>query len=563
MHEPVWRPRWTPPSRVLRLPPELHTVKHSPSFLVARRHLRVLPALVAVGFVAACGGGDGPTTPSGTSVRLDVTAQTTLATGTTGALVRVTPSYERASGERVPLAPQTQTLGSGASQSFSMTFDLAPCLNDPARRGAEEGTGANAVCTIAAAVSLQSGDRVLDEANVGPYRVRGGSTTAVSVSFVEVASVTVGRANGTDVGPQPIQLLPGQTLALAGRPVGPSGAALDRPIAWTSNATNIATVDQSGVVTPVGIGTVRITGTVGGRTASVDVVVQPTLTVTLTGTGIGSVRSETAGSATTCTGGGTVCTVPYAPNATVTLTPTPDANSTFEGWGGACSGTGACTVALTEVRAVSANFGRRRVALTVNIGAGGGTGAVTVTGGNVNPAAACTQANGSTPASCAYTVDAGTTVNVTAAPAAGSRRSAWTGDCAAATGATCALVPTAAAVAGIRFEPAPAPDTLSVEAVASSAGEFGGTLAVTGIFNGQPTPPQFAFSLNTASPSPARGLALDAGSQFTLRFAPNAQSRVVSWGGACAGQPVSPTGESTCTATLNGSTQATITLAPR
>ena len=55
---------------------------------VARAVRRTLaaPAFFAAALVAACGG-DGPTNPgSATSVRLDVTAQTALATGTTGAV---------------------------------------------------------------------------------------------------------------------------------------------------------------------------------------------------------------------------------------------------------------------------------------------------------------------------------------------------------------------------------------------------------------------------------------------------------------------------------------------
>jgi hypothetical protein len=48
-----------------------------------------------------------------------------------------------------------------------------------------------------------------------------------------------------------------------------------------------------------------------------------------------------------------------------------------------------------------------------------------------------------------------------------------------------------------------------------------------------------------------------------IEFDPNAQARMVSWGGACAGATVEPTGRSTCSFTSTRDTRVTITLAPR
>jgi len=85
----------------------------------------------------------------------------------------------------------------------------------------------------------------------------------------------------------------------------------------------------------------------GVKTAALPV----TLTVTKGGPGQGTVSSSPAGIA--C---GAVCAGSFPASATVALTATPAAGSTFAGWGGACTGTGACSVALTTAKSVTATF---------------------------------------------------------------------------------------------------------------------------------------------------------------------------------------------------------------
>jgi hypothetical protein len=81
------------------------------------------------------------------------------------------------------------------------------------------------------------------------------------------------------------------------------------------------------------------------------------LFVTVGGTGSGSVASSGAtpdtGSGIGCPGS---CSAAFAPGATVTLSATPAAGSTFAGWSGACSGTGACTVTLDYDDEVTGTF---------------------------------------------------------------------------------------------------------------------------------------------------------------------------------------------------------------
>ncbi|MHB1312700.1 MAG: InlB B-repeat-containing protein [Gemmatimonadaceae bacterium] len=77
------------------------------------------------------------------------------------------------------------------------------------------------------------------------------------------------------------------------------------------------------------------------------------LTVARIGTGTGSVVSAPAG--IDC---GATCSAVLTVGTTMTLTATPASGSTFAGWSGACTGTGACTVTMSAARAVTAEFRR-------------------------------------------------------------------------------------------------------------------------------------------------------------------------------------------------------------
>jgi hypothetical protein len=76
------------------------------------------------------------------------------------------------------------------------------------------------------------------------------------------------------------------------------------------------------------------------------------LTVTRAGSGTGTVTSNPAG--ITC---GSDCSEAYASGTNVALTATASSGSTFTGWGGGCSGSGSCTVAMSAAQSVTATFG--------------------------------------------------------------------------------------------------------------------------------------------------------------------------------------------------------------
>jgi hypothetical protein len=110
---------------------------------------------------------------------------------------------------------------------------------------------------------------------------------------------------------------------------------------------------------PTGAGTFagNVTFTANGDSLSRGVsgsatgVASATLSVTKSGTGAGTVTGVPAGIA--C---GTTCSQSVTAGTPVTLTAAAAAGSAFAGWGGACSGTTACTVVVNAATAVSATF---------------------------------------------------------------------------------------------------------------------------------------------------------------------------------------------------------------
>ncbi len=135
-----------------------------------------------------------------------------------------------------------------------------------------------------------------------------------------------------------------------------------------------------------------------------------TYALTVTRTGNGSVTSTPAGIA--C---GSDCSGTYNHGQSVTLMQVASTGSTFAGWGGACSGTGACTVSMTAARTVTATFTLDQHLLTVTRD---GTGSGTVSGGAIS----C----GST---CMANLDYGTIVTLIPAPSTGSTFGGWSGAC--------------------------------------------------------------------------------------------------------------------------------------
>jgi uncharacterized repeat protein (TIGR02543 family) len=146
-----------------------------------------------------------------------------------------------------------------------------------------------------------------------------------------------------------------------------------------------------------------------------------TVTKSSTGTGTGSILSDPAG--IDC---GTTCTSSFLQGTSVTLTPTANSGSSFTGWTGDCTGTGACAVTMDAAKSVTATFNTNAVptfALTVTKT---GAGTILSAPAGIDCGATCTSS-----------FNQGTSITLTATPAAGSSFTGWTGACTGT--ATCVI----------------------------------------------------------------------------------------------------------------------------
>ena len=138
-----------------------------------------------------------------------------------------------------------------------------------------------------------------------------------------------------------------------------------------------------------------------------------TVSVSLNGAGGGAVT----GAGINC---GSTCSASLANGASVTLVATAASGSTFDGWGGACVGTGNCVLTMNATQNVTATFtiSTPTTALLNVTRSGTGSGGVTSSPGGINCAG-----------NCSASFNTGASVTLTAVPSTGSTFSGWGGDC--------------------------------------------------------------------------------------------------------------------------------------
>jgi len=174
------------------------------------------------------------------------------------------------------------------------------------------------------------------------------------------------------------------------------------------------------------------------------------LSVTLAGGGSGTVSSSPAG--VTCSNG--ACSGTFPQGSSVTLTATPNTGNMFSGWGGACSGTSSCVVALsTSSASVSAAFATSQTVshlLSLSL-TGDGKGSVTSSPSGLT-------CSGGT---CTASFPQGTTVTLTPATQTGNVFQGWNGVCSGTSNCVVTLTSAQIVTAVFNLEnlnPPPMPD---------------------------------------------------------------------------------------------------------
>ncbi len=242
-------------------------------------------------------------------------------------------------------------------------------------------------------------------------------------------------------------------------------------------------------------------------------------TLTVTSTSGGEVNSNPAG-ITGCDNNSGTCSASFTGNSMVVLTATPNSNNAFVGWGGACTGTGTCTLTMDAAKAVSATFASNRLDV---VRSGDGTG--TITGTSINCGGDCTG-----------TYNAGTSVTLTAAAGSGSTFVGWQdGPCDGSTSTTCTITMTG---------------PLTVTAIFGTTSVL--TLTKAGSGAGGVTSNPAGISCAATGCSSDTGIYPD-GTVVTLTATPSSGDVFVGWsGGGC-------TGTGTCVVTLIADVTVTAT----
>ncbi len=195
---------------------------------------------------------------------------------------------------------------------------------------------------------------------------------------------------------------------------------------------------------------------------------QVQITVQLSGTGGGTV---TGGGAAFCTmalaAKTATCVKMVDYGSTIVFAGNPGFESTFDDFGGDCTGGTTCSLTVVSPSTVTALFKRRQVPLTIAIS---GTGAGTV---SIDGSVVCSLLLGQKTVSCTRTADVGATLELVGAPAISSLYNGFTGDC-TGTG-KCSLVISAAHTVNAGFTRRQVPLTMRL------TGQGGGVLTIDGL----------------------------------------------------------------------------------
>ena len=264
-----------------------------------------------------------------------------------------------------------------------------------------------------------------------------------------------------------------------------------------------------------------------------------TLTVVGSGTGNGSVRSSPSGISCSISAGSTsgTCSASFASGTSVTLAAIPASGHSFSGWSGACSGTGNCTVSMTQSRSVTASFTAPVQNYTLTVGGSGtGNGSVTSSPSGIS----CAISAGSTSGTCSAAFASGTSVTLTATPASGHSFFGWSGACSGTGSCTVSMAQSRSVTASF---------TAPTQSYTLTLGGSGtGTGSVTS------SPSGINCSISAGSTSGTCSTSFASGTSVTLTATPASGHSFSGWSGACSG-----TGSCTVSMTQSRSVTASFT----
>ena len=306
-----------------------------------------------------------------------------------------------------------------------------------------------------------------------------------------------------DVNPPSVSLTVGQTATIAATPKSASGQVLSaRTVTWTSSASNVAAVDGNGAVTGMSAGNATITATSGAASKQVAVTVTPRARITVAPTTLafsgtsGGVAAQQSVNITNSGGStlsGLAVSVQYGTGATgwlttnLSSTTAPASLSVQPNLASLAAGSYTATISVTSSVAenspttipVTLTVTAGSFAFTIS-GGGNGTGTVTSSPAGIN----CTITNGTAGTTgCSASFTAGSSVTLTATPAAGNAFSNWIGSCSGVTGTVCTLVMSSARATTAVFTRAAAPvvTTGAASFVTARSARFNGTITEDGV----------------------------------------------------------------------------------
>ena len=243
---------------------------------------------------------------------------------------------------------------------------------------------------------------------------------------------------------------------------------------------------------------------------------QRILNVSSLGTGGGTIT----GPGIDCGGAGhTDCFEAFAQGAQVTLSATPAGNSTFTGWSGACSGSGACSLAMSGDRAVYGSFPATLRTLTLQVG---GSGQGLISGGGIE----CMPGNAGV---CSVTVLDDTQLTLTAQTPQGSLFGGWSGACSGSGPCVVTMDSDKTVLATL----------LPIRTLSASIAQGAGQILGPGIDCGT------VSAGGTVEHRPDCSEALGEGTTAGLTAVPFPGFTFAGWGGACSGA-------GSCTVAMNG-----------